>query len=124
MTAASTLVERYQLAADWLLQALRAHSEARAAHDTARDRYEDARRELLVGGLSGLRERCPAEEREALMQRALQAELSVLRLARDALRLAETELEAARVVERAERETLRSIQRDYEFHAQARAQAI
>lgn len=122
----SEQVERYKDVSARLLVALQAQSSAKAASDSARDAYDDKRRELIASGaaFTGLQGRATAEEKDAQLCRLLVVELRAVRAARDALRLAETELEAARVVERAERETLRSIQRDYEFHAQARAQAI
>lgn len=107
-------VKTYQQASKRLLAAVQLHSEAKAASDRARDAYEDARRELVVRGMQ-FKERASAEEKEAVLCNALRVELLSVRAARNALRLAEIELEAARIVERSERETLRSRQRDYEF---------
>lgn len=113
-------VLKFQQVSSSLLSALNAQQQARAAYDQARDQYDDQRQHLILTGLSGLRERCPAEEREAHLASALKPYTAALREARDALRRADTELEAARVQERAERETLRSLQRDWEVQASTR----
>ena len=94
-----------------------APQQARAAYDQARDQYDVQRQHLILTGLPALRERCPAEEREAHLASALKPHTAALREARDALRRADTALEAARIQERAERETLRSLQCDLEVQA-------
>lgn len=119
-----TQVQRYQDVSTRLLVALDAQGRAKATHDNARDTYEDRRRELIINGIPGCKERCPGDEREAYIARALAQELRQVRVTREELRAADTLLESVRVQERAERETLRSIQRDWEFHANAKAQAI
>ena len=108
-------VLKFQQVSAHLLAALEAQRQAKAAHDQARDQYDDQRQHLILKGLPALRERCPAEEREAYLQRALCAELRALRTARDALRLAEAQLEVARVQERAEREALHCLQLGWEL---------
>lgn len=110
-------VLKFQQVSSSLLSALDAQQQARAAYDQARDQYDDQRQHLILKGLPALRERCPAEEREAHLASALKSHTAALREARDALRRADTALEAARVQERAERETLRSLQRDLEVQA-------
>lgn len=99
----------YRAAAARLLAALTAHNSARAAYDLARDALEDRRRALLLDGVPGLPERPSPDQREAALGRALDPEARVMRAARERLRSAETELEAAKVEERAERELLRVV---------------
>ena len=60
--------------------------------------------------MPGLKERSPADLKEAHLSRALSAQVQAHRRARDELRQAEADLEAARIAERTERETLRMLQ--------------
>lgn len=99
----------YRLASAQLLEAITRYQDAKAEADRARDDLDDRRAALLLGGVPGLRDRCPAEEREAHLTRALAAQVQAHRCARDGLRRAEAELEAARIAERTERETLRTL---------------
>lgn len=117
MTNAATPLTRYQDVSARLMVALNAQGKAKAAYDLARDTYDDRRRELLISGIPGGKERCPAEEREAHLIRALAPELRQVRLTREELRAADTLLESVRIEERLERETLHCLQRDFEFHA-------
>lgn len=103
-------VQRYRAVSERLISAIAVQSAARAAHEAARDAYEDRRRNLILDGVPGLPERCPAETREAALGRVLEAQTRALRLAREQLRTADAELESAQVQERTERETLRSFQ--------------
>lgn len=100
-------LDAYRTAAARLLAALTNHNAARAEYDAARDALEDERRRLLLEGVPNLPDRPTAEQREAALGRTLDAQAAALRKAREVLRAAETELEAARVQERAEREVLR-----------------
>ena len=109
-------INRYRTVSERLLSAIAAQSAARAAHDAARDAYDDRRRNLILDGIPGMAERCPAEVREAALARALEPETRAVRATREQLRAADAELESARVQERAEREALRSFQL---AHAQA-----
>lgn len=103
-------VTNYRQVSERLLRAIAGQNAARAAYDAARDAHEDRRRNLLLDGVPGMPERCPAEVREAAMARALEPQSAALRAARDRLRAADAELESARVQERVEREALRSLQ--------------
>lgn len=105
-------LDAYRTAAARLLLALEAQARARAEYDAARDALEDERRRLLLEGVPNLPDRPTAEQREAALGRALDAPARAMRKAREALRTAETELEAARVQERAEREVLRVLTND------------
>lgn len=110
-------VERFKDVSARLLTALHAHRQAKAASDSARDKYDDKRRDLITQGCPGLKDRCTADEKEAYFARSLLAEVQAVRAARDALRVAETDYEAACIMERVERETLRCMQRDMEYSA-------
>ena len=116
-------VERYRTLSIALTDAIAEHTLAKAAYENARDHYEDKKRELIIQGIPGAKERMTSDERDALISRALKAEIIAIRNTRDILRGAESALEVVRVQERAERETLRIMQRDMEYHA-ARAQVI
>lgn len=102
-------VQVYRDTAAKLLDAIRRHQDARARADSARDALDDKRTALLVGGVPG-GNRAPADVREAQIARALAPQVQAHRAARDELRMAESYLEAARIAERAERETLRMLQ--------------
>lgn len=112
LTKIETQAATYRAAAARLLEAIPAHNAARAAYDTSRDVLEDRRRALLMEGVPGLPERVSTDQRDAALGRALNAEAAVMRCARERLRAAETELEAAKVEERAERELLRVVMND------------
>ena len=104
-------LERYRAVSERLLNALTAQTSAHTAYAQARDLHDDRRMAYILDGIPGLPgPRCAAEVREAAMARALEQETRAVREARDLLRRADAELEAARVQERAERESLRSVQ--------------
>lgn len=103
-------VARYRTVSDRLLSAIATQSAARAAHEAARDAHDDRRRNLILDGVPGMPERCPADVREAALGRALEPQTCAMRATREHLRAADAELEAAQVQERAEREALRSMQ--------------
>lgn len=105
-------LDAYRAAAARLLAALEAQARARATYDAARDALEDERRRLLLEGVPNMPERATSDQRDAALSRATDAEARALRAARETLRTAETELEAARVQERAEREVLRVLTAD------------
>lgn len=105
-------VNRYRAVSERLLSAIAAQSAARAAHEAARDAYDDRRRNLILDGIPGTPEpgRGPAEFREAALSRALEPQTRAVRATREHLRAADAELESAQVQERTEREALRSMQ--------------
>lgn len=103
-------IARYRAAADRLLRAIASQSAARAAHEAARDAYDDRRRNFVLDGIPGLQERCHNEVREAALCRALEPQTQATRATREQLRAGDAELDSAQVQERTERESLRSLQ--------------
>jgi glycine cleavage system pyridoxal-binding protein P len=102
-----TQLTSYRAAACSLLDALTAQNAARAVYDASRDMMEDERRRLLLESRTDPANRTSAEQREAAINQQLAVQAGALRSAREDLRNADSELEFARVLERAEREALR-----------------
>lgn len=96
----------YREATQRLLAAVMAHAEARMAYETALDVLEEARNRAILNGLEGKNE----QMRQAALAQLCQEQEQALRSARLVLRVAEANLKAAEVMERLEREALRSLQ--------------
>ena len=107
-------VTRFRTASERLLAAIPAQAQARADFEAARDAYDDRRSALLLSGTPAQSpgSRVPSDVREAELARALRPQTCAVRSARDGLRAADAEWEAAKVQERAERESLRCWQRE------------
>lgn len=88
-----------------LIAAIAAHAEARLALEAALDDLEDARARIIREGLEGLDE---AERRAALLEKTREQE-EAYRSARSVYRVAEANLEMARVTWNLEREALRAL---------------
>lgn len=98
--------ETYRESARRLLAAVMAHAEARMAYEAALDVLEEARNQAILNGLEGRNE----QARNAALAQLCQEQEQALRSARLTYRVAEANLKAAEVVERLEREALRSLQ--------------
>jgi len=114
MKAKTAERERLQAAVEEVLEALRdraraliaaiaAHAEARLALEAAQDDLEDARARAVREGLEGLDE---AERRAALLEKTREQE-EAYRSARSVYRVAEANLEMARIAYSVEKEALR-----------------
>jgi hypothetical protein len=110
MTQYKIHVDRHRVASDRLLSAIAMHGQALAAYELARDSHDDRRRAFILDGIPGLRDRSPADVREATLCRELAPQVNALRAARERLHSADIELSSAKVQERTEREALRTFQ--------------
>lgn len=88
-----------------LIAAIAAHAEARLALEAAQDDLEDARARAIREGLEGRNE---AQRQAELLERTREQE-EALRGARSVYRVAEANLEMARVAWAVEREALRAL---------------
>lgn len=99
-------IETYRAVTRRLLAAVMAHAEARMAYESALDALEQARNQAILNGLEGKNE----QTRNAALAQLCQEQEQALQSARLTYRVAEANLKAAEVVERLEREALRSLQ--------------
>ncbi|AEV17299.1 hypothetical protein TCCBUS3UF1_p20 (plasmid) [Thermus sp. CCB_US3_UF1] len=88
-----------------LIAAVAAHAEARLAYEAALDALEDARARAIREGLEGRNEQARQAE---LLERTREQE-EAARSARAVLRVAEANLEMARVAWAVEKETLKAL---------------
>ncbi|WP_018461190.1 hypothetical protein [Thermus oshimai] len=88
-----------------LIAAIAAHAEARLALEAAQDDLEDARARIIREGLEGRNE---AQRQAELLEKAREQE-EAYRSARSVYRVAEANLEMARVAWAVEKEALRAL---------------
>lgn len=88
-----------------LIAAIAAHAEARLALEAAQDDLEDARARIIREGLEGKNE---AQRQAELLEKAREQE-EAYRSARSVYRVAEANLEMARVAWAVEKEALRAL---------------
>ncbi|MEN2981315.1 MAG: hypothetical protein ABDH20_01505 [Thermus sp.] len=88
-----------------LIAATAAHAEARLAYEAALDTLEDARARAIREGLEGKNE----QARQAELLERTRAQEEAFRSARAVLRVAEANLEMARVAWQTEREALKAL---------------
>lgn len=88
-----------------LIAAVAAHAEARLALEAAQDDLEDARARIIREGLEGRNE---AQRQAELLEKAREQE-EAYRSARSVYRVAEANLEMARVAWAVEKEALRAL---------------
>lgn len=98
-------LERYREQSRGLVAAVAAFADARLAYESALDALEDARARAVAEGLEGRNE---VQRRAELLEKTRKEEEAV-RSARAVFRVAEANLEMARVTERLEREALRAL---------------
>ena len=86
-----------------LIAAIAAHAEAKLAYEAALDALEDARAKAILEGLEGRNE----TQRQAELLEKTRQEEEALRSARAVLRVAEANLEMARIAYSVEKEVAR-----------------